>query len=71
MWFVLDNSLALPEYLVEFDYMMDPRSVVENKRLAETNVINDECNLLFNGVTETQKVLENTQIWVAKESQTP
>lgn len=25
MWFVLDHALALPEYLVEFDYITDSR----------------------------------------------
>ena len=53
MWFVLDHALALPEYLVEFDYITDPMSVSENRRLAEPNVINQECNSLFKGITET------------------
>ena len=71
MWFVLDHALALPEYLVEFDYITNPKSVAENRRLAETNVINEECNGLFKGITETQRVLEQTQIWVQKENNKP
>jgi len=71
MWFVLDHALALPEYLVEFDYITNPKSVAENRRLAETNVINEECNNLFKGITETQRVLEQTQIWVQKENNKP
>ena len=71
MWFVLDHALALPEYLVEFDYITDPKSVAENRRLAEASVINEECNTLFRGISETQRVLGNTQIWLAKESSKP
>jgi hypothetical protein len=29
MWFVLDNNLVLPEYLVEFDYVLD--NINQNK----------------------------------------
>ena len=68
MWFVLDHALALPEYLVEFDYITDPKSVAENRRLAEASVINEECNTLFRGITETQRALGNTSIWLAKDS---
>jgi hypothetical protein len=58
MWFVLDHALALPEYLVEFDYITNPKSVAENRRLSESSVINEECNILFNGISQTQRVLE-------------
>ena len=71
MWFVLDHALALPEYLVEFDYITDPKSVAENRRLAEASVINEECNTLFRGISETQRVLGNTSIWLAKDSNRP
>lgn len=71
MWFVLDHALALPEYLVEFDYITDPKSVAENRRLAETSVINEECDRLFQGITEAQKVLGNASIWLHKESNRP
>lgn len=47
MWFVLDNALALPEYLVEFDYITNPKSAAENKRFSDAAVINEECNNLF------------------------
>ena len=59
MWFVLDHALALPEYLVEFDYITNPKSVAENRRLSEAAVINEECNALFEGIGQTQRVLEN------------
>ena len=71
MWFVLDHALALPEYLVEFDYITDPKSVAENRRLAEASVINEECNTLFRGISETQRVLGNTSIWLAKDNNKP
>jgi hypothetical protein len=53
MWFVLDHALALPEYLVEFDYITNPKSVAENRRLSESSVINEECNILFQGISQT------------------
>ena len=71
MWFVLDHALALPEYLVEFDYITDPKSVAENRRLAEASVINEECNTLFKGIKETQRVLGNTSIWLSRDSNKP
>jgi len=52
MWYVIDNALALPEYLVDFDYNMNPSDIAESKRLSELSVLNDECNILFTGVTE-------------------
>lgn len=63
MWFVLDNALALPEYLVDFDYITSQSSVAENKRLQETPVINEECSALFKGVIESQRMLEQTNIF--------
>jgi Leucine-rich repeat/Leucine Rich repeats (2 copies) len=59
MWFVLDHALALPEYLVEFDYITNLKSAADNKRFSDVNVINDECNNLFQGISRSQKVLEN------------
>jgi hypothetical protein len=52
MWYVIDNALALPEYLVDFDYNMNPSDIAESKRLSELSVLNDDCNNLFTGVTE-------------------
>lgn len=60
MWYVIDNALALPEYLVDFDYNMNPSDITESKRLSDLSVLNDECNNLFIGVTEAQRVLEST-----------
>ncbi len=48
---MLDHALALPEYLVEFDYITNPKSVAENRRLSESSVINEECNILFQGIS--------------------
>lgn len=45
---------------MEFDYITSPGAVAENKRLAEVPILNEECNHLFKGVMETQRVLENT-----------
>lgn len=44
---------------------------MESKRLADTSVINEECNMLFKGIIETQRALENTSIWVGKEANRP
>jgi len=62
LWFVFDNALVLPEYLVEFDYISNKTSAAETKKLSDVNVLNSECNKLFKGITETQRVLENTYI---------
>ena len=57
LWFVFDNALVLPEYLVEFDYvinkpppMMGPEDL---KRMQDVTWLNTESNKLFNGITET------------------
>jgi hypothetical protein len=59
MWFVLDNALVLPEYLVEFEYITniktlnDPvrtKSESNNKLVIDTSadgVLHEECNKLF------------------------
>jgi len=60
MWYVLDNALVLPEYLVDFDYNMNPKDITESKRLSEITQLNDECNQLFGGVAEAQKILQST-----------
>jgi capsular polysaccharide biosynthesis protein len=59
---VFDNALVLPEYLVEFDYVINKNSAAETKRLSDVIQLNSECNKLFKGITETQRVLENTYI---------
>lgn len=50
---MLDNALVLPEYLVEFDYITNPSSIAENRRLGDIGVINEECNTLLKGIPET------------------
>jgi hypothetical protein len=60
MWYVIDNALVLPEYLVDFDYNMSQKDITESKRLSEISLLNDECNQLFGGVSEAQRVLEST-----------
>ena len=62
LWFVFDNALVLPEYLVEFDYITNHTNSSEAKKLTDVSVLNNECNNLFNSINETQKVLENTYI---------
>jgi hypothetical protein len=66
LWFVFDNALVLPEYLVEFDYVVNKNSAIESKRLSDVSQLNMECNKLFKGITETQRVLENTYIRYAQ-----
>ena len=56
----------LPEYLVEFDYVSSKGPMIDNKKIADVNVLNSECNKLFKGITETQRVLENTYIRYAQ-----
>lgn len=60
MWYVIDNALVLPEYLVDFDYNMSQKDISESKRLSEISVLNEETNQLFAGVVEAQRVLEST-----------
>jgi hypothetical protein len=33
LWFVFDNALVLPEYLVEFDYVSNKGAMNDNKKL--------------------------------------
>jgi len=44
MWYVIDNALVLPEYLVDFDYNMSQKDISESKRLSELSLLNEECN---------------------------
>jgi len=37
LWFVFDNALVLPEYLVEFDYVNNKSVAAETKRLSDVN----------------------------------
>ena len=72
MWFVLDNALVLPEYLVEFEYMttltpppkVGTSSSVEGLKrpLDSVELLNEDCNKLLAAVNSAQKVLENTYI---------
>ena len=65
LWFVFDNALVLPEYLVEFDYLTNNKnqqSQEDIKKMSDVHWLNGQCNQLFKGITETQKVLENTYI---------
>lgn len=61
MWFVLENSLALPEYLVDFDYIMSQEELGENRRLHDLNVINKEVTDLFSGTVTSQSIFEQNQ----------
>jgi Leucine-rich repeat (LRR) protein len=71
MWFVLDNALVLPEYLVEFEYISGanqslgkPGSTTDplKKPLDSVDLLNDDCNKLLAAVNSAQRVLENTYI---------
>ena len=62
MWFVLDNALVLPEYLVEFEYITNIKSPTESKKTDSIEVLNEETNKLFFAVNGAQRVLENTYI---------
>ena len=55
MWFVLDNALILPEYLVEFEYVTNIKtaptsssSVQGSAEIVES--LNEDCNKLLNAV---------------------
>ena len=61
MWFVLDNALVLPEYLVEFEYMttsqppptvVKPTSSIEGliKKPDLPDSLNEDCNKLLAAV---------------------
>ena len=62
MWFVLDNALVLPEYLVEFEYVTTPKSSQDAKKVDSLEAINEETNKFLLAVNGAQKVLENTYI---------
>lgn len=65
MWFVLDNALILPEYLVEFEYTTNIKSDDPNDSKVANNTVeqlNEDCNKLLGAVNGAQKVLENTYI---------
>ena len=62
LWYVFDNALVLPEYLVEFDYVVNHKSQADTRKMSDVQQVNSECNKLFKGITETQRVLENTYI---------
>jgi len=68
LWFVFDNALVLPEYLVEFDYVVNKTQLnaEETKKMLDVHWLNQQCNMLFKGITETQRVLENTYIRYAQ-----
>ena len=34
---MFDNALVLPEYLVEFDYVVNKNSAIESKRLSDVS----------------------------------
>lgn len=59
MFMILDNSLALPEYLVDFDYCMSTAAAQEAVRLTDTQTLDQECNQMFEGVVKAQKLLES------------
>lgn len=55
LWFVFDNALVLPEYLVEFDYVANKNQMnhEEMKKMQDVHWLNSQCNQLFKGITET------------------
>jgi hypothetical protein len=62
MWFVLDNALVLPEYLVEFEYITNLKSPNDIKKPDGVDTLNDDTNKLLSAINGAQKVLENTYI---------
>ena len=66
MWFVLDNALILPEYLVEFEYTTNIKSGASPSDVKvptdTVEQLNEDCNKLLSAVNGAQKVLENTYI---------
>ncbi len=55
MWFVLDNALILPEYLVEFEYVTNIKSGIDGgpDLKAGSNLVeqlNEDCNKLLGAV---------------------
>jgi len=60
IWFISDNALVLPEYLVEYDYISNKSEVQETKRLSNTDRLNTECNKMLKSINSTKKILDNT-----------
>mmetsp|Transcript_13692 Transcript_13692/g.9850 ORF Transcript_13692/g.9850 Transcript_13692/m.9850 type:complete len:110 (+) Transcript_13692:895-1224(+) len=58
MWFVLDNALVLPEYLVEFEYSTNAKGALDSM----SDAVNEECNSMFEAINSVQKVLDNSYI---------
>ncbi len=61
---MFDNALVLPEYLVEFDYVINQHSNNDLYRLRDGQVkqLNDECKKMFGSVSEAQKVLKSNHL---------
>ena len=55
MWFVLDNSLILPEYLVEYEY-------ITNQDQPEATHPQHEITDLVYAVNEANKIIKNTYL---------
>ena len=62
MWFVLDNALVLPEYLVEFEYITNQKAPNEVKKALDAEALNEDTNKLLGAIGGAQKVLDNTYI---------
>lgn len=66
MWFVLDNALVLPEYLVEFEYVTNLKGLNEespilkksglssNEMTQTSEQVNEECNKLLEAINGSQ-----------------
>lgn len=52
MWFVLDNALVLPEYLVEFEYQNSVKTPTDTKQAQELQQCNEECNKLLKAIND-------------------
>ena len=62
LWFVFDNALVLPEYMVEFEYTQSSSLTEENRKTPSLKEIGAECNKLFEMVKNVQNVLDDTYI---------
>ena len=53
MWFVLDNALVLPEYLVEFEYITNLKtngSDIKKSEGAIDILLNEDTNKLLSAI---------------------
>lgn len=54
MWFIFDNALILPEYLVEFEYQtVKKHNDEQNKIFNDTELLNKTVDKYFSSINDS------------------